>query len=122
MPASSDDNLVGFGMNPIQASMLGANPVAVAGVGTSQTGAATLKGKSCELTTSGGQTAFIIPAVRGMQEPQHVFTSSATTALVFVPVGHTLNGTLNGSLSVAQNKAAILWQYNKGFWASLLAA
>ena len=122
MPATSDDNLTGFGMNPIQAEKLGANPATVAGVGTSQSGAAVLKSKSCEVTAASSQTAVIIPSGRGLNEPQHVFNSTSTTALVFAPVGHTLNGTVNGTLSLAQNKAAILWQYNKGYWASILTA
>jgi len=121
MPVASEDALTGLGMPAQLAQLMGSNALTQAGTGTAQAGATLLRDQSIELTTSGGATAFILQDW-GINVPQLVFCSSATTALVFCPVGHTLNGTLNASLSVAQNKGAMFWEYKPKFWASILTA
>lgn len=120
----SADALMGLGMSAQSAEQLGGNPSASgAGVGTAQTGAKTLLSKNSEVTPVGGSTAYLLPA-GGVFSEYLIYNSAATavTALVFVPSGHTLNGSLNASLSIAQNKAAIMWQYKPKFWASILTA
>ncbi len=120
MPTS--DALMGLGMPPHQAEQLGGNPQVANGTGTSQTGAGKILTKNVELNTSGGQTAVILPSDAPIMTPYYIFNPDATTGLVFVPSGDTLAGTLNGSVSVAQNKAAIIWQYKKDNWAYVLLA
>lgn len=120
MPTS--DALTGLGMPPLLAKHIGANPSIVNGTGTAQVGAGKILTKNIELNTSGGQTAVIMPSDANVMDEYFIFNPDATTGLVFVPVGHTLNGTLNGSLSVAQNKAAVMWQYKPSNWCSILTA
>ena len=127
MPVATEDALTGLGMAPQLADLLGAQPNTQAGTGTSQTGATILKNQSVEVTASGGNTNFILPSGSGFDYgpniPYHLYNSSGTTAVINAPVGQTLNGTLNGTLSLTtSNRAAIIWQYKKGFWASILTA
>lgn len=116
--------LMGLGLSGELAGIIGADYQLAVGVGTAQVGAKALIGDNVELSVSVGQTAVVLPTVQAIAEP--VFTANAsataTSALVFVPVGHTLNGALNASLAVPQNKAAIFWQYKSKFWASILSA
>jgi len=120
MPTSTD--LMGFGMNSYLAEAIGNDPVAVTGVGTAQVGAAKIKAEMAEITTAGGATAAILTSDAKVGTPYYAFNISSTAALVFVPVGHNLNGSLNASLSIAQNKLAMFIQYKKGSWASILSA
>jgi hypothetical protein len=117
----SGDALMGVGFPAHQADLLGGNPSIVNGTGTAQVGAGKVLTKNVELNTSGGQTAVIIPN-GDICQPYFFTNPDATTGLVFPPVGHTMNGTLNASVSVAQNKSAIVWQYKPGFWTSILTA
>ena|SRR6266436_5176522 len=116
--------LMGLGMTGELAGVIGADYQLAVGTGTAQVGAKSLIGDNVELSVSAGQTAVVLPTVQAVAEPVFVVNASATAtaALVFVPSGHTLNGTANASLSVAQNKAAIFWQYKSKFWASILTA
>jgi hypothetical protein len=118
MSESTTDALLGHGMPAQLAEHIGANYSLVNGKGTTQVGAATILTKNAELNPSGGNTAFILPGVGNVNEKYGVVNEQATTAVVFVPVGHYLNGTQNGSLNVAQNGAAIIWQYKPNYWAS----
>lgn len=117
----TQDALMGLGMPAQQAEQLGGNPSVVNGTGTAQVGAGKILTKNAELNTSGGQTAVILPNSDVMQ-PYYVVNPDATTGLVFPPVGHYMNGTQNASLSVAQNKAAIIWQYKPSYWAAVVLA
>lgn len=117
---STSDELMGHGMPAQLANALGANPSIVNGTGTAQVGAGKVLTRNAELNTSGGQTAVVLQNVIMM--PYYIVNPDATTGLVFPPVGHTMAGTLNGSLSVAQNKAAIVWQYKPTFWSYVLLA
>lgn len=114
--------LMGKGFPGEVANVIGCDYALVKGVGTAQVGAAVIPADNVELSATGGQTAVILPTNQVVAECAFLVNPSATTALVFVPVGHTLNGTLNGSLSIATNKAAIMYQYKNKFWASLLTA
>jgi hypothetical protein len=109
MAKTSD--LTGLGMAPALAGYLNEDVSTVAGVGTSQTGAAPLTTPTTILTTTGGQTAFILPSgtsnpgLTSIGNELVVYNTSSTTALIFPPVSGTLNGG-SSSLSVAQNKGA----------------
>lgn len=124
MPEATSDALMGLGMPAQLAALMGANPSVITAVGTTQTGGApVVKSRNTEVITAGGAQAVVLPAGAGVMEPYFIANqANATAALVFVPAGHTLNGSLNGDLSVAQFKGVILWQYKPKFWASLLSA
>lgn len=124
MPVASQDALTGFGMSAQMADLLGAQPYAAgAGVGTSQPTVVSIRSKSTEVTPTGGNTAYLLNTF-GISEPIFIYNSaaSAVTALVFPPSGGTMLGSLNGSVSIAQNKGAWIWQYKKGFWAAVVSA
>lgn len=122
MPEATADALMGLGMPAQLSTLIGANPHALTTTGTAQTTAAVLKSRNSELVTAGSQTGAIPPSTAGVMEPYFLMTSAATTGVVYVPVGHTLLGTLNGSFNLAQNKAAIFWQYKKSNWAYIVLA
>jgi len=116
------DDLVGLGMPAQLAATLGNTANALTCAGTSQTTAATVKVHNTELVAASSQTGAILPSLALVGTPYWFFTSSSTTAVVYCPVGHNLNGSANGSLSIAQNKGAVIWQYKKSNWASILTA
>lgn len=117
---ASEDELTGLGMAPQLAFLVGDNPNKQSGVGTTQTGATLILNNMVELSAASSQTAFILQHVE-LNMPVFCTNPSATTAVVFCPSGATLNGSLNGSLSIAQNKSAVFWEYKKGFWTSVLS-
>jgi hypothetical protein len=118
----TEDALTGLGMPAQLADLCGAQPNKQAGAASStQTGATLLTTQSVEVTAAGGANSFLLQDL-GVNVPFHIFCSSSTSAVVFCPVGHNLNGSSNGSLTIAQNKAAIFWQYKKSNWTSLLTA
>lgn len=122
MPIATQDALTGLGMAPQLASRLGANPLTTNGAGVAQATAAVLKSKNTELNPAGSATGFIPPSDAALMEPYNLTNQQATSAVVYVPVGHTLNGTLNGSVTVAQTKSVILWQYKVKNWTYILTA
>ena len=104
------DDLCGFGMPPQLAAALSGNANTLTCTGTTQATAATILSKFTELSPASSQTGAILPNALIAGE-WHVVNQQSTSAVVYVPVGDTLNTTLNGSLTVAQGKAAILWKY-----------
>jgi hypothetical protein len=125
MPCATDDALTGLGMPAQMAALVGATTqTALAGVGTAQTGAALIKSKSVELIPTGGNTAYILNTF-GLNEPVFLFNNaaSAVTALVYPPVGGTIQGgSSNASFSIAQDKGVWMWQYKRNAWAAVLTA
>ncbi len=102
-------NLMGVGFSAQQALASGGQNVAtVAGVGTAQTGAASMGSADVIIgTTSGGATAFILPDMN-VGESVIFFNSSATAALVFPVTGAQINGLgANNSFSAAQNRPVL---------------
>ncbi len=120
MPQAVD--LMGMGVPPNLAAATGNTPLAVTAAGTTQATAAPAKSGShmFEMTATGSD-GIILP-VTLIGTPVYVYNSSGSTGLVYVPVGHTLNSTLNGNLSLATHKAAIFIQYKNAFWSSNLTA
>ena len=120
--------LMGLGLSGEQAALIGADPSICVGKGTSQTGAAVMLTDNVELNVSSGQTAVVF--ANGVTIDSSILndwwitnqSSTATNALVFVPSGHKLNGTLNGSLTLGQYKSAIMWQYKYQNWTYVLTA
>jgi hypothetical protein len=113
-------DLMGTGMPWSTAAYLGYTPQTVAAAGTTQANAATVQSKLIEMTATGADGIILPNADIGT--PVNVFNSSSSTGLVYVPVGHTLNTTLNGSLSLVTHKGAIFIQYKNKFWYSILSA
>lgn len=120
MPTS--DALMGLGVPGQQAEALGDNPHQLTTTGTAQGTAATIKSKDTELLTAGSQTGAIFPASAPINSQYSIVNPTATTGVIYAPSGHTMGGTLNGSFNLAQNKAAIVWQYKRTFWTYVLLA
>lgn len=116
------DDLVGLGVPPQLAEVLGNGPNALTTTGTSQATAATIKAHNTELTTAGSQTGAILPSAAKIGTLYYISNPTATSGVVYVPSGHYLNGSQNAGLTVAQNKGAILWQYKKTYWTSIINA
>lgn len=122
MPVATCDDLMGLGVPAQLSDLMGANPNALTCVGTAQATAAVIKSRNTELVTAGGQTAAVLPSTAKISQPFFVTTQSATTGLVFVPSGHSVNGSSNGSISIPQAKAAIIWQYKRNNWCFVVLA
>ena len=120
MPSS--DDLQGLGMPSPLAQVLGNQPATLTCTGTTQATAALIKTTNTELVAAGSATGAILNSSAPNGSPYYLFTSSSTAALIYPPVGEVLNGTTNGTLSLAQNKAAIIWQYKNNNWVSILTA
>ena len=99
-------DLTGLGMAPALANRVGDQVATVAGVGTTQAGAAQI-GTSVTIATTGvGEVAFVLPVLPVLLKPYYVFNTSATSGTVFPPGSTTLNGG-SSAVSVAQNKGTI---------------
>lgn len=127
MPMATADALTGLGMPAQLANMIGANPNNQTGTGTTQTGATVIRSRNTELTAASSSTAFVFPTNVAVMEPYFLINSSgtATSALVYVPSGHTIisNGVgANGACTIAQNKSAVIWQFKPKNWAYLILA
>ena len=121
MGFAHEDALTGLGMPAQLAFLIGDVPLTQAGAGTTQTGATLLRGCMVELTAASSQTAFVLQKL-GPNTPYFLFNSISTAAVVFCPSGATMNGSSNGSVSIAQNKGAIVWEYKKDAWCSIVTA
>lgn len=117
---STSQDLMGLGMGPFLALSFGNDNQIVVATGNSQTTAAPIQTTNTEMTATGAD-GVILPGGR-IGQVHFVYNSSGSTGLVYVPVGHTLSGSLNGSLSMTTHKSAIFWQYKLKFWAANLTA
>src|SRR6185369_8863832 len=105
MPASQD--LMGLGMNAILAQLVGQDPQAVTAAGTTQATARAASGDVIEMTATGSD-GIILPT-GPICQPFFVINSSASTGLVYTPVGSTLNGLASTTgLSLTTKSRAIL--------------
>jgi hypothetical protein len=99
-------SLLGSGFQGVAAqALVGSPPVTIAGIGTTQSGAAPLSGATCLLTTASGQTAFVLPASGPGSNPGdeiYVYNTTATTALIYPAGAETIDGSTN-DVTVAQN-------------------
>lgn len=122
MPIATADALTGIGFPGQQANLMGANPHALTTTGTAQGTAAILKSRNTELVTAASQTGAIPPSNAPVMEPYFIVNPTATAGVIYVPSGHSLNGSLNGSVSLAQNKQIIFYQYKRNNWTYNLTA
>lgn len=122
---ATPQNLMGAGLPAEVANQLGNVPATLAGIGTSQTTAATIRTSMTDLTATSGQTAFVMSSTGAITRLYFLSNSSvgATTALIFPASGGSINnGTTDASVSLAQNKTAIMWRYSQTKWFFLLTA
>ncbi len=120
MPGS--DDLMGLGVPPLVADALGNDDLIVTCAGTSQATATLIRTTNSEFSAASSQTGAIMPTVAKVGTPYYTYTSSSTAAVVYPPVGHTLNGTVNLGLTLAQFKSAYFLQYRKGLWSANVTA
>lgn len=120
MPTGPD--LVGLGVPGELAAVLGNTDSTVTCAGTAQATATSIKTHNAALSAASSQTGAILPSAAKIGTPYYFVCTSSTAAVVYVPVGQLLNGTTNGSFTLAQNKAGILWQYKLNNWTSILTA
>ena len=126
MPQETD--LAGLGMAAQLASALGNQASTVVCAATSsQTGATVIKSKNVELTAAdSSHNSAILVSTSLIGSPHYFFTSTSTSAIVYVPVGDYINTSQNAGLTIAQNKGAIIWKYKQvatvGYLASILTA
>ena len=122
MPKAED--LMGVGLSGELSTVLGNSPATVAGAGTTQGTATTILTKNSELVPTTNQTGGILQSSALVGASYWVFNAAATavTGKVYAPSTHYMNGSLNGSVSIAQNQGCLVWQYKKGYWASILTA
>lgn len=93
----------------------------LAGVGTTLAGAAALAGGLNLVSTSAGQTAFVLPASWPLGSPIVVANTTATAALVFPnSASQQINGASAGtSYSIAQAKAVAFYYLANGQWVAV---
>jgi len=117
-------DLMGVGLPQEQATRIGtSNLTTLAGVGTTQSGAAAIRVNNVNGTTSGGATAFVLPETGELEETFYFYNASSTTALVFPPVGGYLNNqSINTSYSVAQKQSATFTRKSLTQWAAFSTA
>lgn len=116
------DDLVGVGLPPEVARLIGNTPNTLTCTGTTQGGAALIKAHATELSASASNTGAVFNSNSSIGAVYYLFCSSSTSAVVYAPLNETLNGAANGTITLAQNKAAIVWQYKNNCWASVLTA
>jgi len=120
MPTSTD--LMGFGMAPQMAAILGNQDSTVTCAGTTNATATLIKTHMPKLVAASSQTGAIFNSSSSIGSPYFTFCSTSTAAVVYPPVGQTMNGTTDLGVTVAQNKMCIFIQYAKGVWSSCLTA
>jgi len=117
---SLSKDLVGLGVVPNQAEVLGfPGTTAVTTAGTT-TGAATVltaAQRVALLTTASSQTGVRLPAAAPLMVPYIGTTLTATTGVLYPPTGGKFNGgTTDAGVNVAQNKAFIAMRYSATEW------
>lgn len=120
------DDLTGLGMPPSLAQSLGNSPNSLGCLGTTLGAAAVIKTHNTELVPSSSQTGAVFQSVAKVGTPYYLFNAQSTSAVIYVPSGDTLNGTLNNTFTLAQNKAVTLMKYKVSgtaglWWANLTA-
>ena len=119
MPTAQD--LMGASIPYPAAAILGNNPQLLVAAGTTQPTAAVIASHLVEMTATGSD-GITFPTNFKVGTPAYIYNSSGSNGTIYVPSGHTLNNSLNGTLVLASHKAAILIQYKYKFWSSNLTA
>src|ERR1700722_18417490 len=111
MPVANTDDLTGLGFSAQDSELLGAPVAKITGAGaTLQSAAAVILSRAAELNPAAVTTnSFVIPSSAKVMNPYFLTNQQTASAYVFVPSGHTLNGTANGSVVIATGASAIIW-------------
>jgi hypothetical protein len=113
------DDLTGLGMAYELAALLGNQPANLTATGTTQSTAALALTKNSYINAQTNQTGVIINSTAKIGTP-HYFsngTASATSALIYAPTGHTLNGVASSTpLTLAQNRMCTFFQASLKNW------
>jgi hypothetical protein len=123
--------LVGFGMPPTLSEILGSVPQVLVATGTTQAGAAALTTKNVSINAQSSATGVYLPAATSSPIASRTLyewyflnysTLSAASPIIYAAVGATLNGVLNGSITLAAGQAAIAWQQASGVFYTVKTA
>ena len=122
----SQADLMGLGVPAEVAKRIGMTPTAITCAGTSSQANATAVASQvkCLILSAASSSAngAVLSSSVGQGEFITASNAGSTTALVYCPSGFTMNGTSNGSVSIAQNKAAIIWRTSATAFVSVLTA
>lgn len=120
---AKNTDLMGLGLAPGLAQLMGDSYATVTATGTAQVGGAALVGTVNNVTTAGGQTAVVLPSAWPQLSAINVYVNTATTALVYPPSGNTINqGAGDASVNVAQGKMTTFIRISNTAWLSLAGA
>ncbi len=122
MPSAAANSLIQVGTPDQLANRIGNTLRTIAGVGTAQTGAASITPNSnCVFgTTSGGATAFVLSTSWQVGDSLVFFNTSSTTALVYPQSGGAINGgSTDASIAVAQNTGVELLKASATSWRAI---
>ena len=123
---ATETDLLGVGMSSGLAGTIGLQPQTLAAAGTTAATAAVTATRLTEITIAdASHVAVIFPSNAAVAREHFLYNTSdagSDAATICVPVGHYLNGSLNGTLSLAKNKLVKFYQYKRGYWASNLTA
>jgi hypothetical protein len=122
MPSVSANSLIQVGTPDQLANRLGNTLRTIAGVGTAQSGAASITPNSncVSGTTAGGATAFVLSTGWQVGDSLVFFNTSATAALLYPQSGGAINGgSTNASISVAQNTGVELLKTSSTAWRAI---
>lgn len=119
-------DLMAYGRSWPEAGVLGNTPVSITAAGTiaGQAAATTIvPGTNIAIIATGSAAACatVMSTAWSLGTPVYVINNTGVTASVFCPVSGSMNGTSNGSLTLATAKSAIFIQTTAGVWASFPA-
>lgn len=111
--------LLGAGIPPLPAEVLGDTPAVVVATGTTQAAAQRLNTRCASINAQTSQTGvYIAPATAASLPFKLLYspyflnysTLSAANPVIYVGLGAYLNGTLNGAMTLTNGQSAIIWQ------------
>ena len=115
--------LMAVGIPAEQANRLGyEDRVPLDGNGTTQAGATEIIATNTNIAmgTSAGDTAFILPAEAELFQPYFLLNTTAETALIFPPVGDTIDANaVNTAVEIETDLARVFMRVEEGRWVSM---
>lgn len=120
---AASQTLIGVGVPPAQAARLGFTTRTLAGVGTAQVGGAAITTNMTTLTTSSGQTAFVMPAAIPGSGPFLVYNSTTTSALIYPGASKTFNGgSADAALTLPTLRSLVIFKTDATNWVAFFNA
>ena len=123
--------LTGVGIPAQVANILGDVPAVLAAAGTTQGGAVQVLSNNTSINAQSSKTGVFLPTSTQATAPDvflytpyylNYSTLSAASPIIYVGVGGYLNGTLNGSVTIAAGQTVIAWQQSAGVYYSVKTA